>query len=340
MGLFDKKFCDICGNKIGLLGNRKLEDGNMCKDCAGLLSPFFSDRRSSTVDEIKQQLAYREQNRQNLNSFNADRVFGEDTKFYIDSARGCFIVSRYSRNDWDRRNPDIIPLSAVAGCNFKLEENREEEYYENSEGESVSYNPPRFTVTYDFVLEFTVNHQFFDEFTVTLNDSEILEASEEFAKYYQLAMNILNTVAPGKFTAPNINMGYNAYNQPQGNFYGQPQGNPYSQPQMNPYGQPQGNPYSQPQANPYAQPQANPYAQPQVNPYAQPQVNPYSQPQVNPYAQPQANPYGQPQANPYSQPQANPFSQPQSPAASAWICPNCNAQNTGNFCCSCGAQKR
>ena len=30
MGLFDKKYCDICGEKIGLLGNRKLEDGNLC----------------------------------------------------------------------------------------------------------------------------------------------------------------------------------------------------------------------------------------------------------------------------------------------------------------------
>lgn len=28
MGLFDKKYCDICGEKIGLLGNRKLDDGN------------------------------------------------------------------------------------------------------------------------------------------------------------------------------------------------------------------------------------------------------------------------------------------------------------------------
>ena len=27
MGLFDKKICDICGEKIGLLGNRKLDDG-------------------------------------------------------------------------------------------------------------------------------------------------------------------------------------------------------------------------------------------------------------------------------------------------------------------------
>lgn len=35
MGLFDKKNCDICGEKIGILGNRKLDNGNLCKKCAG-----------------------------------------------------------------------------------------------------------------------------------------------------------------------------------------------------------------------------------------------------------------------------------------------------------------
>ena len=52
MGLFDKKYCDFCGRKIGLFGNKKLEDGNMCKDCASKLSPWFSERRHSTKEEI------------------------------------------------------------------------------------------------------------------------------------------------------------------------------------------------------------------------------------------------------------------------------------------------
>lgn len=69
MGLFDKKYCDICGEKIGLLGNRKLEDGNLCKDCARKLSPFFSERRSSTVEDIKRQLAYRAENEKKLAGF-------------------------------------------------------------------------------------------------------------------------------------------------------------------------------------------------------------------------------------------------------------------------------
>ena len=68
MGLFDKKYCDICGEKIGLLGNRKLENGNLCKNCAKKLSPWFSDRRNSTVEEIKAQLAYREANQEKVQS--------------------------------------------------------------------------------------------------------------------------------------------------------------------------------------------------------------------------------------------------------------------------------
>jgi hypothetical protein len=47
--LFEKKECSICGGPIGLMGNKKLEDGNMCKDCAAKLSPFFSERKNSTV---------------------------------------------------------------------------------------------------------------------------------------------------------------------------------------------------------------------------------------------------------------------------------------------------
>mgnify|MGYP000349813611 CR=1 FL=1 len=52
MGLFDKKICDICGEKIGLLGNRKLDDGNLCKDCAKNCH-HVEDRRHSTVEDIK-----------------------------------------------------------------------------------------------------------------------------------------------------------------------------------------------------------------------------------------------------------------------------------------------
>ena len=84
MGLFDKifekKICDICGAEIGLLGNKKLEDGNCCKNCAGKLSPFFSDRRSSTIEEIKKQLEYREANKAEVAKFRITRTIGTASK--------------------------------------------------------------------------------------------------------------------------------------------------------------------------------------------------------------------------------------------------------------------
>ena len=72
MGLFDvfkKKECCICGNEVGLLGNRKLEDGNMCSKCAKKLSPWFEDRRGSTVQQIREQLEYRGENEKKLKYF-------------------------------------------------------------------------------------------------------------------------------------------------------------------------------------------------------------------------------------------------------------------------------
>ena len=44
MGLFDMKFCAICGNEIGLLGKKKVYDGIICKDCVAKLSPWFTER--------------------------------------------------------------------------------------------------------------------------------------------------------------------------------------------------------------------------------------------------------------------------------------------------------
>ena len=87
MGLFDmfkKKECSICGGEIGLLGNRKLEDGNMCKTCANKVSPWFSDRRNSTIAEINEQLAYREENKNAVAAFSTTRTIGVNTKILFD----------------------------------------------------------------------------------------------------------------------------------------------------------------------------------------------------------------------------------------------------------------
>ena len=113
MGLFDKKYCDICGEKVGLLGYRKLENGNLCKNCAKKLSPWFSDRRSSTVEEIKAQLAYREENRQKVAAFHTTRTLGTDTKVLLDEDAGKFMVTR--ARDLQEANPDVLDFADAIG---------------------------------------------------------------------------------------------------------------------------------------------------------------------------------------------------------------------------------
>lgn len=174
MGLFDvfkKKECSICGGEIGLLGNRKLEDGNMCKACAGKLSPFFSDRRNSTVEEIKEQLAYREANKEALAAFHTTLSLGREMKVLIDEDAGKFVVTR-ARNLKDA-NPDVLDFSQVTGVDLDIEEKTDEEKRKDNEGKYVSYVPPRYTYSYDFNMLIRVNHPYFDQIRFQLNPSAV-----------------------------------------------------------------------------------------------------------------------------------------------------------------------
>ena len=171
MGLFDKKYCDICGEKIGLLGNRKLEDGNLCKDCAKKLSPWFSDRRRSTVEDIKGQLAYREENRERAAQFRTTRSFGEDRKVLLDEDHRWFTVTR--ARDLAEANPDILDFDAITGCRMDIDESRTELTHEDADGKDVSYVPPRYEYSYDFFLVISVRHPYFDEMRFSLNSSSV-----------------------------------------------------------------------------------------------------------------------------------------------------------------------
>lgn len=171
MGLLDKKYCDICGEKIGLLGNRKLEDGNLCKDCAKQLSPWFSDRRRSTVEDIKRQLAYREENRGRASQFRTTRSYGEDCKVLLDEEHRWFTVTR--ARDLADANPDILDYTALTGCRVDIDESRTEQKREGPDGKEVSYNPPRYEYSYDFEVIISVNNLYFDEMKFRLNNSSV-----------------------------------------------------------------------------------------------------------------------------------------------------------------------
>ncbi len=174
MGLFDafkKKECSICGGEIGLLGNRKLEDGNMCKTCAAQLSPWFSDRRNSTVAEINEQLAYREENRSRVAAFHTTRTLGENPKVLLDEDAGKFMVT--SARNLAEANPDVLDFADVTGCDLDIDEDKTEIEYKDKDGNRQSFNPKRYAYSYDFYIVIHVNNPYFNEIRFKLNHSRV-----------------------------------------------------------------------------------------------------------------------------------------------------------------------
>ena len=183
MALFDmfkKKNCDLCGGEIGLLGNRKLEDGNCCKHCANKLSRWFDERRHSTVAQIRDQLTYRAENAEALKAFQPTKVIGEENLVYIDEKTRRFFVA--SSQDYMDENPDILSFDQVLSCELDVDEHREEITREVTDKEGntkqVSYNPKRFLYQYNFEMKLRVNHPYFDDMDFRLNDRTLeLESS-------------------------------------------------------------------------------------------------------------------------------------------------------------------
>lgn len=174
--LFEKKECSVCGGEIGLLGNRKLEDGNLCKNCAAKLSPWFSDRRQSTVEEIQEQLAYREANREKVAAFRTTRTLGEHTKVLLDEDMGLFMVT--SARNLEEANPDVMSFSDVTGCKLDIDEDKTEIEYKDKDGERQSFSPRRYAYSYDFYIVINVNNPYFSEIRFRLN-SESVDNDEE-----------------------------------------------------------------------------------------------------------------------------------------------------------------
>ena len=171
MGLFDKKFCDFCGDKIGLLGNRKLADGNMCKNCASNISPLLTGRRDYTVEDMKVHLEQREANKARLGNFNATRSLGTSTKVHIDDNQKLLLVT--ASRKYKDENPDLIEFNQVSGCTLDIDENKTEIKREGADGKQVSYNPPRYSSKYDFYIAINVSHPWCDQIRFKVNTGTI-----------------------------------------------------------------------------------------------------------------------------------------------------------------------
>lgn len=194
MGLFDafkKKDCEICGKEVGMFGYRKLEDGEICKECVGKLSPWFEERRHSTVAQIQEQLAYRAENEKKLADFRVAKVIGDYHKMCIEEVNGIptrFFVS--CEDDYLSENPDIIEFKNLMSCTTDIETDEKELKRTDSNGNEVSYNPPRYETDYNFYVEMQIaNNPYFDHIRFRINDSTVTLETRGGSSVSFLGMN-------------------------------------------------------------------------------------------------------------------------------------------------------
>ena len=178
MGLFDvfkKKDCEICGKEVGMFGYKKLEDGEICKDCVKLLSPWFDDRRHSTVEQIKSQLEAREHNKLALETWQYSIAIGDYYTMYVKTKADVpisFVVSNTA--NFRENNADILAFLWVTSCTPDIHESRTELKQTNSQGEKVSYDPPRYEYRYDFYIKLDIKGcDYIDDMRFRINSSTV-----------------------------------------------------------------------------------------------------------------------------------------------------------------------
>lgn len=198
MGLFDKKYCDFCGEKIKFLGNRKVEDGNMCTDCAKKISPFMTDRRQTSVVEMKEHLQYREENKNKLSLLRGAQTIGEDSvKLLINRDNRVFAVTRADSGNLEAVNPDVISISDVQYVNVDKKEYKIEEFYKDSQGNRKSYNPRKYKISYDYIVTIAVHNKWFNDISFKVNQNRIESTNYSLSTKYNRMMYEVKEVLSG-----------------------------------------------------------------------------------------------------------------------------------------------
>ena len=193
MELFSKRNCDVCGGS-GFISGRKLRDGILCNTCAAKLSPFFIDFESSTVAEIKKQLAYREENKKRLADFYPSITFDGSRNVYINPVSERFIVTELT--DWRSGNPDIISFSQVTSVETEVRDNKGKIIPKDSADYDESYNPRLYKHCRTFIVTIFVNSPWFAKIELELNKEKCYENSlaslhDDYLKKISELKNIL-----------------------------------------------------------------------------------------------------------------------------------------------------
>ncbi len=118
MGLFDKKVCELCGAKAGLISRTKIQDGDyICGDCRKKMSSLTTGFSEMSLDDVKEQIRLKEENdRRYQTDFVNSRQFDIDARhpvMAVDDEHGEFVILT-------DKNPDIFSFDDIASYNVDL----------------------------------------------------------------------------------------------------------------------------------------------------------------------------------------------------------------------------
>ena len=348
MGLFEKKFCDICGDKVNMLTQQKLSDGYLCSDCKHKLGSFTSGWKQRTVDDVKRHLELREQNKQKYQQFNCSATAGgSNSSIQVDFNNRWFFFAINNR-DYKSGNPQIFDFSQLQ--DFWLEQ----EYRTLSDSDRDGIPDSR-----DNFDNRQLNNQNngFNNFMNGMNQMfgnmqtgmvNVPLSAQPFVRNADSGYSSSGSIkevsgikACFRVTDPYITneisfiVAYVSSNNQMELMQAYETGVQIMQlcQQIKQGGmQNMNNGYGQTMNNAYGQQMNNGYGQPMQQGYVQQN---FQQPmQQNGYAQ-------QPMNQGYGQPMQQGYVQQQQPVQNGvWFCPNCGTQNTSKFCSGCGSPKQ
>lgn len=181
MGLFSKKYCDICGAKIGMFANCRIADGNMCKNCESMLSPWTGDPRGYTVDTMRDHVHYRELNEKVFDSFSASVIYGDTGRLLIDEQQKWWMLAPAEHSD---RKGDVLDYSQIVDYKTECREKQTECTFTGVYGAPVGYEPAEYSYRYDFFVTVHVSDFLTDTLTIRLNDKKVTSRkSYDYARY-------------------------------------------------------------------------------------------------------------------------------------------------------------
>jgi hypothetical protein len=163
----------------------------------------MTGKKKFSAAEVKEHLAYREENKKALASFHPDFESGNGMKVIADTKNGKFIVC--DDDDWRKENPDLLTRIMLRDAVIEVVKNENEVKKQLDDGTYESYEPKRYEYEYAFNMHMTVNHPWFKEIDFELSDPTARPTAEDDPAFRELAYmgkEIQHVLLPGRYPAP------------------------------------------------------------------------------------------------------------------------------------------